>query len=127
MDAPSQDDLALYTMDDVLMTDAPSPMATTTTSTPTMFDRNEFSFLPQVQGIVQSILTGENSDEIGKAVVRLNERMDQARLLLQDLPGLQYVKEEQEAILRQESAILHQHQDKLKRYIQLPAFTYGSE
>ncbi|KAI8342763.1 hypothetical protein BC941DRAFT_413772 [Chlamydoabsidia padenii] len=112
MDHPQE-----HHQEDVLMTDA------TTTA---IFDKNEFSFLPQVQTIVQSILTGENSDDIGKAVVRLNERMNQARLLLQDLPGLQYVKEEQEAILRQESAILRQHQDKLQRYTQLPAFTYGS-
>ncbi|ORZ07866.1 hypothetical protein BCR42DRAFT_425622 [Absidia repens] len=93
-----------------------------TATNPLTFDKNEFSFLPQVQTIVQSILEGDNSDDIGKAVIRLNERIEQARLLLQDLPGLQYVKDEQEAILHQETAILQEMKHKLKKYSRLAAF-----
>ncbi|KAI8099763.1 uncharacterized protein BX664DRAFT_322067, partial [Halteromyces radiatus] len=134
----SQDDLALYTTDvlgDVAMEEVELKKEDQVDNENNnddpdddcnhglTFDKHAFSFLPQVHSIVQSILNGDNSDEIGKAVVRLNDRIDQARLLLQDLPGLQYGKEEQETILRQETSLLQQKKSQLAKYSTLNAFT----
>ncbi|ORX54966.1 hypothetical protein DM01DRAFT_1335259 [Hesseltinella vesiculosa] len=89
----------------------------------TLFDKNEFTFLPQLHSILQDIMKGSKADDIGKAVVQLNNKIDQARLILQDLPGLYYVQEEQEAILQQELDILAQKKQQLAAYTNLPAFT----
>ncbi|KAI8071068.1 hypothetical protein BC940DRAFT_235161 [Gongronella butleri] len=87
------------------------------------FDKNEFTFLPQVHAILQDILKGGNSDDIGKAVVQLNGKIEQARLILQDLPGLHYDQQGQEAILQRELDILHTKKNQLATYTSLPAFT----
>lgn len=86
------------------------------------FNKSEFFFLPTIHEIVNKILTGDNSEDIGKAVVRLNERIEHARLILQDLPGLQYVKEEQEDILKHEMSILEEKKKQIEKYSTLMAF-----
>ncbi|CAO3622026.1 unnamed protein product [Cunninghamella echinulata] len=86
------------------------------------FNKSEFSFLPTIHDIVNKILTGDNSEDIGKAVIRLNERIEHARRILQDLPGLQYVKEEQEDILKRELSILEEKKNQIDKYSSLMAF-----
>lgn len=65
-------------------------------------------------------------EEIGKAVAHLDERFENARQILQELPGLQYVREEQEKILQHEIAILQDKKRQLQRYMQMPPFDASS-
>lgn len=72
--------------------------------------------------IIELMLNGNNKEEIGKAVAQMDERFEQARRTLQELPGLQYVKEEQEAILERETAVLDTKKRQLKKYMELSPF-----
>ncbi|KAI7864987.1 hypothetical protein BDF14DRAFT_1731149 [Spinellus fusiger] len=96
--------------------------ATTDSSQPTVFRKSDFSFHPDFSDIVNLILTGSQQDEIGKAVAQLEERFEYGRRVLQDLPGLHYVKEEQEAILSNETAMLEAKKKQLAEYLSLPPF-----
>ncbi|ORY97546.1 hypothetical protein BCR43DRAFT_407568, partial [Syncephalastrum racemosum] len=86
------------------------------------FQKDDFLFLRDVYRIVDLIQSGREQEEIGKAVAQLDERFDKARHILQELPGLQYNKEEQEAILEREMALLDNKKQQLKSYMALPPF-----
>ncbi|KAI8883617.1 hypothetical protein K501DRAFT_249273 [Backusella circina FSU 941] len=86
------------------------------------FKKSEFSFLQDFNNIVDLILTGSNQDVIGKAVAQLDERFEHARQVLEDLPGLHNVKEEQEAILQTEVNLLEHKKQQLNKYLSLSIF-----
>lgn len=88
-----------------------------------IFQKDDFLFLRDVYRIVDLIQSGKEQEEIGKAVAQLDERFDQARHILQELPGLQYNKEEQETILEREMALLDNKKQQLKSYMALPPFS----
>ncbi|KAI7856755.1 hypothetical protein BDC45DRAFT_502235 [Circinella umbellata] len=93
----------------------------------TVFQKNDFAFMQDFHRIVELMLNGSNQEEIGKAVAQMDERFDNARRILQELPGLQYVEEEQDAILKQETAVLETKKQQLKKYMELPPFTGSLE
>jgi Cu/Ag efflux pump CusA len=86
------------------------------------FKKSEFSFLQDFSNIVDLILTGSNQDVIGKAVAQLDERFEHARQVLEDLPGLHNVKEEQEEILQTEINVLEHRKQQLNKYLSLSIF-----
>ncbi|KAI9022168.1 hypothetical protein CLU79DRAFT_751458 [Phycomyces nitens] len=89
---------------------------------PTVFRKSDFSYLPEFSDIINLILAGSHQDEIGKAVAQLDDRFENGRRVLQDLPGLQYVKEEQEAILKREMAVLDSKKKQLAEHLASPPF-----
>ncbi|KAF7729750.1 hypothetical protein EC973_003828 [Apophysomyces ossiformis] len=84
--------------------------------------KSDFSFLQDFKHVVDLILSGSHQDEVGKAMTQLDERIQHGRRVLKELPGLQYVKEEQEEILAREQAILDIKKEQFQRYLSLPAF-----
>ncbi|KAG2225326.1 hypothetical protein INT45_005570 [Circinella minor] len=93
----------------------------------TVFQKNDFAFMQDFHRIVELMLNGSNQEEIGKAVAQMDDRFDNARRILQELPGLQYVEEEQDAILKQETAVLETKKQQLKKYMELAPFTGSLE
>ncbi|KAL0078666.1 hypothetical protein J3Q64DRAFT_1765603 [Phycomyces blakesleeanus] len=89
---------------------------------PIVFRKSDFSYLPEFSDIINLILIGSHQDEIGKAVAQLDDRFENGRRVLQDLPGLQYVKEEQEAILKREMAVLDAKKKQLVEHLASPPF-----
>ncbi|KAI8379447.1 uncharacterized protein BYT42DRAFT_486692, partial [Radiomyces spectabilis] len=83
------------------------------------FRKSDFSFLDDLHQIIGLVLTGNHQYEVGKAVAQLDERFENARRVLNELPGLQYVKEEQEEILRRELATLATKKKQLDNYLAL--------
>ncbi|KAI9489553.1 hypothetical protein BDB00DRAFT_790975 [Zychaea mexicana] len=88
----------------------------------TVFHKDEFAFMRDFHRIVELMLDGANQEEIGKAVAQMDERFGNARRILQELPGLQYVEEEQDAILKRETTILETKKEQLKKYMELAPF-----
>ncbi|KAI8140805.1 hypothetical protein BJV82DRAFT_519536 [Fennellomyces sp. T-0311] len=86
------------------------------------FHKDDFAFMRDFHRIVELMLTGAHQEEIGKAVAQMDERFDNARRILQELPGLQYVEEEQDAILKRETGILEAKKQQLRKYMELPPF-----
>ncbi|KAI9266453.1 hypothetical protein BDA99DRAFT_558535 [Phascolomyces articulosus] len=95
----------------------------TTDGGSTVFHKNDFAFMHDFHRIVELMLDGANQEEIGKAVAQMDERFDNARRILQELPGLQYVEEEQDAILKCETAVLDTKKQQLQKYMGLAPFT----
>lgn len=91
-------------------------------TSPPVFRKEDFSFMRDFHQIIEIMLNGNNKEEIGKAVAQMDERFEHARRTLQELPGLQYVKEEQEAILERETAVLETKKRQLKKYMELSPF-----
>lgn len=87
-----------------------------------VFKKSDFSFLQDFKHIVDLILSGSQQDEVGKAMTQLDERFQHGRRVLEELPGLQYVREEQEEILAQEQAILNNKKEQFRQYLALPTF-----
>ncbi|KAJ8657097.1 hypothetical protein O0I10_007177 [Lichtheimia ornata] len=111
----------------------PSPTLPTDTkdtimdTSPPTFRKEDFSFMRDFHQIIELMLNGNNQEEIGKAVAQMDERFEHARRTLQELPGLQYVKEEQEAILERETAVLDTKKRQLKKYMELSPFKSTAE
>ena len=95
----------------------------TTDNSSTIFQKNDFAFMQDFHRIVELMLDGSNQEEIGKAVAQMDERFDNARRILQELPGLQYVEEEQDTILKRETDVLETKKQQLKKYMELAPFT----
>ncbi|KAG0173542.1 hypothetical protein DFQ28_002154 [Apophysomyces sp. BC1034] len=91
-------------------------------SSRTAFKKSDFSFLHDFKHIIDLVLSGSHQDEVGKAMTQLDERFQHGRRVLEGLPGLQYVKEEQEEILAREQAILDIKKEQFHRYLSLPTF-----
>lgn len=88
----------------------------------TTFNKSDFSFLQDFHNIIDLILTGSNQDAIGKAVANLEEKFIHARQVLEELPGLQYVQEEQERMYQQELQLLEHKKKQLDTYLNSPPF-----
>ncbi|CAG8604415.1 603_t:CDS:2 [Racocetra fulgida] len=69
------------------------------TSEPDRFPREEFSFLPHVVQLLDKVSSGKNE---------LKEKFQRCHQILQELPGADLSREEQEALLRAENALLEQ-------------------
>lgn len=95
-----------------------SPQKDAITST-TPFKKPDFSFVEDFNQIIELILTGNNSDAVGKSVAQLEEKFENAKQVLDSLPGLQYTKEEQEALLAEELKVLERKKTQLQSYKQV--------
>ncbi|GAN07325.1 hypothetical protein MAM1_0157d06821 [Mucor ambiguus] len=95
-----------------------SPQKDAITST-TPFKKSDFSFVEDFNQIIELILTGNNSDAVGKSVAQLEEKFENAKQVLDSLPGLQYTKEEQEALLAEELKVLERKKTQLQSYKQV--------
>ncbi|KAI8993364.1 hypothetical protein BDB01DRAFT_776065 [Pilobolus umbonatus] len=93
------------------------------TSDKSTFQKQDFSFLQDFHNIIELILFGNNQDAIGKAVAQLEDRVEHARQVLEELPGLQYVESEQMKILNRELNILEMKKKQMKSYLSLPPFS----
>ncbi|GAA5810422.1 hypothetical protein MFLAVUS_003843 [Mucor flavus] len=91
-----------------------SPQQTTISSS--TFKKSEFTFNQDFNSIIDLLLNGSNSDAVGKAVAQLDEKFENAKQVLDSLPGLQYTKEEQEVILAQELKVLDRKKKQLESY-----------
>ncbi|CEP10476.1 hypothetical protein [Parasitella parasitica] len=80
------------------------------------FKKSDFSFVEDFNQIIELMLTGNNSDAVGKAVAQLEEKFENAKRILDSLPGLQYTKEEQEALLDDELMVLESKKAQLQSY-----------
>ncbi|KAI8977439.1 hypothetical protein BDF20DRAFT_802211, partial [Mycotypha africana] len=80
------------------------------------FQKSDFSFLENFAQIIDMIVGDNNSDAVGKAVARLEEKMEHAKRVLDSLPGLQYAKEEQEMILSEQLKVLEKKKAQLEAY-----------
>ncbi|KAI9316085.1 hypothetical protein BX666DRAFT_1878662 [Dichotomocladium elegans] len=119
--------------------DGPSSNPPSTRASPTLqagdskegptsvFRKEDFLFMEDFHRIVDLMLNGTNQEEIGIAVAKMDERFERARKVLQEIPGLQYVKEEQEAILQREMEVLKTKQKLLKLYMERPPFENSVE
>ncbi|KAF1796968.1 hypothetical protein FB192DRAFT_1028667 [Mucor lusitanicus] len=84
-----------------------------------LFKKSDFSFVEDFNQIIELILTGNNSDAVGKSVAQLEEKFENAKQVLDSLPGLQYTKEEQEALLAEELKVLERKKIQLQSYKQV--------
>lgn len=91
-----------------------SPQQTANTSSP--FKKSDFTFDQDFNNIIDLLLNGSNPDAVGKAVAQLDEKFENAKQVLDSLPGLQYTKEEQEVILAQELKVLERKKQQLDSY-----------
>lgn len=94
-----------------------SPQKETNATSP-LFKKSDFSFIEDFNQIIESMLNGSNPDAVGKAVAQLEEKFENAKQVLESLPGLQYTKEEQEAILAEELKVLEHKKSQLQSYKQ---------
>ena len=85
----------------------------------TSFKKSDFSFVEDFNQIIGLILTGNNSDAVGKSVAQLEEKFENAKQVLDSLPGLQYTKEEQETLLADELKVLERKKAQLQSYKQV--------
>lgn len=85
------------------------------------FKKSDFSFVEDFNQTIDLLLNGNNPDAVGKAVGQLEEKFENAKQVLESLPGLQYTKEEQEAILDDELRVLERKKSQLQSYKQLSA------
>jgi hypothetical protein len=83
------------------------------------FKKSDFSFVEDFNQVIDLLLNGNNPDAVGKAVGQLEEKFEHAKQVLESLPGLQYTKEEQEAILAEELQVLERKKNQLQSYKQL--------
>lgn len=84
------------------------------------FNKNDFVFLPSFLNIVALIQNGNDQVGIGRAVSELWEKFEHAQQVLSELPGIQYTKQEQEAILEQEKKLLELRTQQLARHLNSP-------
>ncbi|KAI9341055.1 hypothetical protein BD770DRAFT_209802 [Pilaira anomala] len=91
-----------------------SPQQTANASSP--FKKSDFTFDKDFNNIIDLLLNGSNPDAVGKAVAQLDEKFENAKQVLDSLPGLQYTKEEQEVILAQELKVLERKKQQLDSY-----------
>ncbi|KAH8554333.1 hypothetical protein BGW37DRAFT_484345 [Umbelopsis sp. PMI_123] len=101
---------------------APEAEASALTEEPmnTSFNKDDFVFLPSFLSIVELLQTGSDQAKIGRAVSDLWDKFDRAQMLLSELPGIQYTKQEQEAILEQEKKLLQLRQQQLTNHLNAP-------
>jgi RNA polymerase II transcription mediator complex subunit 9 len=90
------------------------------------FNKDDFIFLPSFLGIIELLQTGNDQAKIGRAVSDLWDKFDRAQLLLSELPGIQYTKQEQEAILEQEKKLLQLRQQQLANHLNTSPITNSS-
>ncbi|KAI8637443.1 hypothetical protein BD408DRAFT_424575 [Parasitella parasitica] len=83
------------------------------------FKKSEFFFVEDFNQIIELMLTGNNSDAVGKAVAQLEEKFENAKRVLDLLPGLQYTKDEQESLLADELKVLEYKKIQLRSYKQV--------
>ncbi|GAB5588015.1 hypothetical protein Unana1_02915 [Umbelopsis nana] len=102
----------------------PSPLEETSTA---LFNKNDFVFLPSFLNIVELMQTGTDQAGIGRAVSDLWDKFDRAQQLLSELPGIQYTKQEQEAILEQEKKLLELRRQQLSKHLSSPPISQTSE
>ncbi|KAG2178931.1 hypothetical protein INT43_001778 [Umbelopsis isabellina] len=84
------------------------------------FNKNDFVFLPSFLNIVELMQNGNDQVGIGRAVSELWEKFDHAQQVLSELPGIQYTKQEQEAILEQEKQLLDLRTQQLAKHLSSP-------
>lgn len=94
--------------------------------TTSSFNKDDFVFLPSFLGIVELLQTGSDQAKIGRAVSDLWDKFDRAQGLLSELPGIQYTKQEQEAILEQEKKLLQLRQQQLTNHLNTSPITDSS-
>ncbi|KAI9480688.1 MAG: hypothetical protein EXX96DRAFT_563765 [Benjaminiella poitrasii] len=87
----------------------------------TLFKKSDFSFIEDFNHIIELMLNGNNPDAVGKSVAQLEEKFENAKHIIESLPGLQYTKEEQESILAEELKVLDRKKSQLKSYKQTQA------
>lgn len=92
-----------------------------TDTTQPLFKKSDFSFTEDFNQIIDIMLNGNNPDAVGKAVAQLEEKFENAKQVLESLPGLQYTKEQQEAILAEELQVLERKKNQLQSYKQTPS------
>lgn len=80
------------------------------------FKKSDFTFVQDFNQIIDLLLNGSNPDAVGKAVAQLEEKFENAKQVLESLPGLQYTKEEQEIILAEELEVLDRKKKQLQSY-----------
>lgn len=80
------------------------------------FKKSDFTFVEDFNQIIDLLLNGSNPDAVGKAVAQLQDKFQNAKQVLESLPGLQYTKEEQELILAQELQVLDRKKKQLSSY-----------
>ncbi|CAG8683216.1 40450_t:CDS:2 [Gigaspora margarita] len=86
---------------------------TESTSELDRFPREEFSFLPHVVQLLDKVSSGKNEIEIRNMVrtsktKKLKEKFQRCHQILQELPGADLSREEQEDLLRTEKELLEQ-------------------
>ncbi|CAM0141025.1 hypothetical protein VKS41_007742 [Umbelopsis sp. WA50703] len=91
---------------------------------PVAFNKSDFVFLPSFLNIVELIQNGNDQVGIGRAVSELWEKFDNAQQVLSELPGIQYTKQEQKAILEQEKKLLDLRTQQLTKHLNSPPIEY---
>lgn len=97
-----------------------SPVNTTTCLS---FNKSDFTFVKDFNLIIDLLLTGNNPDAVGKAVAQLEDKFENAKQVLDSLPGLQYTKEQQEDILEKELKVLQHKKTQLESFKHLSSPT----
>jgi hypothetical protein len=80
------------------------------------FKKSDFTFVRDFNQIIDLLLNGNNHDAVGKAVAQLEDKFENAKQVLDSLPGLQYTKEEQDMILAEEMKVLECKKAQLQSY-----------
>lgn len=108
-------------VDSLPMTETEATAVPTVEDAPSVaFNKNDFVFLPSFLNVVELIQNGNDQVGIGRAVSELWEKFDHAQQVLSDLPGIQYTKQEQEAILQQEKQLLDLRTQQLAKHLSSP-------
>ncbi|CAG8494450.1 15142_t:CDS:2 [Dentiscutata heterogama] len=97
---------------------------TESTSELDRFPREEFSFLPQVVQILDKVSSGKNEIEIRNMTKKLKEKFQRCHQILQELPGADLSREEQEELLRTEKESLEQKRAARRKYSELPIMQF---
>ncbi|CAG8483685.1 6098_t:CDS:2 [Paraglomus occultum] len=73
-----------------------------------IFQRSEFTFLPQIAQILELIESSNDKQEINKLTLKLKESFQRCHQILEDLPGADLSREAQDELLAEEKDILQQ-------------------
>lgn len=93
-----------------------SPQQKDALAHPSSFKKSDFTFVQDFNQIIDLLLNGNKPDDVGKAVAQLEEKFENAKQILESLPGLQYTKEEQQIILAEELKVLERKRSQLSSY-----------
>jgi hypothetical protein len=84
--------------------------------------KDDFNFLPLFYNILQYIQEGKEELEIIKAINLLNEKFIKSKKIIENLPGTELTREQQEALYKEFQKKLKEKNNLIEKYKNLEIF-----